>query len=200
MIETDPALVIYTIGHSNHAIDTFNALASGAGITAIADVRSVPYSRRNPQFNRETLAAALKTAGMAYVWLGDVLGARPKDPALRRPDGGADYGLIAAEEAFAGGLDRLVYGAARHRVALMCAERDPLDCHRTVLVARNLAARGIGLRHVLADGRVVPHRAIEERVLAAAFPDGGGLFAEDTARMLDQAYDALAARMTGARR
>lgn len=190
--------MIYTIGHSNHPIETFIALVEGAGVTAIADVRSTPYSRRNPRFNRETLASALNAADIAYVWLGDVLGARPADPALRRPDGGADYQRIAAGEAFAGGLDRVINGTGRHRVAMMCAERDPLDCHRTVLVARNLVRRGIGVRHILADGRAIEHREIEARVLAAIFPDGPGLFDGDPEILLEQAYDALGGRMTGA--
>lgn len=191
--------IVYTVGHSNHPIAAFLALLTGAGITAIADVRSAPYSRRNPQFNRAPLKASLNQAGIAYLWLGDVLGARPDDPALRRPDGGGDYGLIAASEGFARGLDRVLDGATRHRVALMCAERDPLDCHRTALVGRALSGRGTALRHVLADGRVADHAEIEDRLIAGSFPDGPDLFAGDRAVRLEEAYDAMVARMTGTR-
>lgn len=187
--------VIHTIGHSNHSIEDFIALALVAGIDAIADVRSTPFSRRNPQFNRETLRAVLRERNIAYVWLGDGLGARPADPSLRHPDGGVDFVRLAASEAFARGIERVLDGAKRYRLALMCAERDPLDCHRTILVSRTLAARGVVPRHVLGDGRVVDHREIERRIVSRVFPEGGGLFAEDGDDPLQQAYDELGVRM-----
>ncbi|MDG2286582.1 MAG: DUF488 domain-containing protein, partial [Alphaproteobacteria bacterium] len=105
--------IIHTVGHSNHAIEDFIALIGTAGITAIADVRSTPYSRRNPGFNREVLRDALSEWGIAYVWLGNGLGARPSDPSLRRADGSADYGRIAASEAFLEGVERVLDGARR---------------------------------------------------------------------------------------
>lgn len=178
--------VLYTIGHSNHSIAAFLALLAGAGITALADVRSAPYSRRLPQFGRDALRQAVSEAGIAYVFLGDKLGARPADPACYR-DGVADYRLIAATPGFAEGIGRLLEGAARHRICLMCAEKEPLDCHRTILVARALRARGARIRHILADGSLEEADAADRRLLAATGLDTGDLFAP-AADPVERAY------------
>ncbi|MFD0389526.1 DUF488 family protein [Tistrella bauzanensis] len=126
-----PAPVFWTIGHSDHRIDRFIELLRAASITAVADIRSVPWSRRHPQFGARPLAASLKAAGIAHVALGAELGGRP--PA------GADSDVLARLRA--DGIARLMNGARRHRIALMCAERDPLSCHRFHLVAPLLRAR-----------------------------------------------------------
>lgn len=148
---------IYTIGHSNHPLEHFLHLLKRHGITALGDVRSAPYSRRTPQFNREALAAALKAAGIAYVYLGRELGARSDDPAAYR-DGRVQYDLLARTPLFQSGLERVKKGAAEYRLALMCAEKDPLNCHRTVLVARALAGRGASITHILGDGALETQR------------------------------------------
>ncbi|MDX2144044.1 MAG: DUF488 domain-containing protein [Rhodospirillaceae bacterium] len=186
---------IFTIGHSNHPLATFVDLVRTAGVTAIADVRSTPYSRRQPQFNREPLARALKAAGVVYVYLGHALGGHPKDPGLMigaRPD----YEHMAAAPAFCEGLGRVMEGAKSYTIALMCAEREPLDCHRCVLVARALAARGTDIRHVLADGRVEPHAVTEDRLLTWAKLGGGDLLDERPA-LLARAYAKRGAWMWG---
>jgi uncharacterized protein (DUF488 family) len=158
---------LLTIGHSNLPADGFMTLVQGAGVTAIADVRSVPFSRRYPWFSGPALAAHLQGAGVAYLPFGDVLGSRPRDPALYC-EGVADYEKMAATPQFRGGLDRVAEAAGRFRVCLMCAEREPLDCHRCLLVARALAERGRTLGHILIDGTIEPHTATEERLLGRA--------------------------------
>ncbi|HEX5753874.1 MAG TPA: DUF488 domain-containing protein [Archangium sp.] len=158
------SLVIYTIGHSNHDVKKFTALLRGAGITAVADVRSTPFSRFTPQFNRSALKVVLAEAGIAYSFLGEELGARPKDRACYR-DGTAVYELIAKTSFFQAGLERVLKGTQRYRIALMCTEKDPLDCHRNILVARHLGARGACIRHILANGRVEENAATELRLL-----------------------------------
>ena len=158
---------LLTLGHSNLPADGFLTLVQGAGVTAIADVRSVPFSRRYPWFSGPALAAHLQGAGVAYLPLGDVLGGRPRDPALYC-EGVADYEKMAATPQFRGGLDRVAEAAGRFRVCLMCAEREPLDCHRCLLVTRALAERGFAVGHVLADGTIEPHGETEERLIALA--------------------------------
>ena len=165
---TPAAFDLFTIGHSNHPIERFLKLARGAGITAIADVRSTPASRRYPWFNQARLAPRLAAEGIAYVPLGEALGGRPRDPRLYRDDGVADYAAMARSDEFRAGLDRVAEGARRYRVCLMCAEREPLDCHRCLLVARALAERGFAIGHVLADAIIEPHGQIEERLLVLA--------------------------------
>jgi uncharacterized protein (DUF488 family) len=158
------ALKLFTIGHSNSPIDRFIGLLGEAGVNAIADVRSTPYSRFCPWFSRNTLPARLKSAGIAYLGYGEALGGRPGDASLYC-DGVADYEAMAQTAAFQSALDRLQNDMGERCVCLMCAEREPLDCHRTLLVARALAERGIAIGHILHDGAVEPHAATEQRLL-----------------------------------
>jgi uncharacterized protein (DUF488 family) len=162
-----PDFDLLTIGHSNLPADGFMALVKAAGITAIADVRAVPFSRRFPWFSGQKLAARLEGASIAYLPFGDVLGGRPREPALYR-DGVADYEKMAATMPFRAGLDRLGDAMGRFRLGLMCAEREPLDCHRCLLVGRALAERGIALGHILIDGTIEPHAATEDRLMGGA--------------------------------
>jgi uncharacterized protein (DUF488 family) len=155
---------LLTIGHSNLPAEDFMALVQGAGVTALADVRSVPFSRRFPWFSGGKLAARLQGADIAYLPLGDALGGRPRDPALYC-EGVADYEKMAATPPFRAGLDRLGEAMGRFRLCVMCAEREPLDCHRCLLVGRALAERGFALGHILIDGTIEPHAATEDRLL-----------------------------------
>ncbi len=154
---------VLTIGHSTHSLERFIALLWQHDVTAVADVRSAPYSRFNPQFNREPLAKALGAEGIRYVYLGDELGGRSKDPECYE-DGRIRYDRVAATESFKDGLARVVDGAAKYRIALMCAEKEPLHCHRTLLVARALE-REVDVAHIHADGALEPHRAAMDRLL-----------------------------------
>jgi uncharacterized protein (DUF488 family) len=156
---------LFSIGHSNIPAERFLAMLRDAGVDAVADVRSTPFSRRFPWFSGKSLAATLAQHGMTYLAYGDALGGRPRDAALYR-DGVADYEAMAQSQEFQMGLDRLLADAARSRVCLMCAEREPLDCHRCLLVARSLAERGLTIGHILHDGTVEPHAATEQRLLA----------------------------------
>ena len=160
---------IRTIGHSNHPVDRFVALLKAAGVAVVIDVRSTPWSRRFPQYGRERLAEALAAHGIGYRHEGAALGGRPAGPA----GGGPGYEALAARPAFGAALDRLVAEAATRTLCLMCAEKEPLDCHRTVLVARRLAERGVPVEHLLADGGRRDHAAIEDALLGP----GDDLFA-----------------------
>ena len=155
---------VLTIGHSTHALEAFVTLLRQHGVTAVADVRSAPYSRFNPQFNREPLAEALGSEAIRYVFLGDALGGRSDDPACYE-DGRIRYDRVAATKSFTSGLTRVVQGTARYRIALMCAEKEPLDCHRTLLVARALDEQGVDVAHIHADGRLEAHREAMDRLL-----------------------------------
>jgi uncharacterized protein (DUF488 family) len=186
MAMTAPAdFDLLTIGHSNLPAEDFMALVQDAGISAIADVRSVPFSRRFPWFTGGKLAARLQSADIAYLPFGDALGGRPRDPALYC-DGVADYEKMAATMPFRAGLDRIGEAMGRYRLCLMCAEREPLDCHRCLLVARALKERGVALGHILADGTIEPHAATEDRLLGRA-AGSDDLFGGRAAR-LAQAY------------
>lgn len=184
--------MIWTIGHSNHSARRFIDLLQGAGIDCVADVRSTPFSRRNPQFSQKALASSLKDAGIEYWFLGDALGARPKDPDCW-DDGKVSYARIAASPAFQEAIHALIDESHAKRIALMCAEKEPLDCHRTILVGRALAQRDTELGHIHADGRIEPHAALEERLLHLAKEKVDLLNGRDAA--LAQAYDKQGRRM-----
>ncbi|MTJ50411.1 DUF488 family protein [Dolichospermum sp. UHCC 0259] len=154
----------FTIGHSNHTIETFIELLQQHQVTALADVRSSPYSRRFPQFNQSVLKAALKTANIAYVPLGDNLGARPRDRNCY-VDGMARYDLIAATEAFKIGLNRLIQGSEKYQISLMCAEQDPIVCHRAILICPHLKNAGLEIQHIHKNGDLETNEDLENRVL-----------------------------------
>jgi uncharacterized protein (DUF488 family) len=156
---------LFTIGHSNSPAGRFLAMLQAAGVTVLVDVRSVPHSRWFPWFSQKHLAGELAGAGIAYGAMGATLGGRPGDPALYR-DGLVDYEAMAQTAQYRGGIARLVEAAAHSRVCVMCAEREPLDCHRCLLVARSLADRGLTVGHILHDGSIEPHAATEQRLLA----------------------------------
>jgi uncharacterized protein (DUF488 family) len=155
---------LFTIGHSNHSIDAFVALLQQHGITAVADVRSHPYSRYLPHFNKSELEAALQTAKIEYRFLGQELGARPNDPSCY-VDGKAPYEKIAATQLFEKGIKRLLKGTQNYKIALMCAERDPITCHRSILVCQHLRTFDLKINHILTDGNLESHEALEERLL-----------------------------------
>lgn len=164
---------VLTIGHSRHSLEAFLGLLKQHGVTAVADVRSVPYSRFNPHFNRKSLEQSLVAHGIEYVFLGRELGGRPEDPSCYE-GGRVQYSRMESAEAFRNGMERIIRGADEHRIALMCAEKEPLDCHRTLLVARALAARGVTVAHILADGRLESHEATMDRRLDIfGLPRGG---------------------------
>lgn len=149
-------MTIFTIGHSNHPLETFIALLRQHAIACLCDVRSAPASRYNPQFHKNSLASVLPEHGMEYLFLGKELGARSADPGCY-VDGKVRYDRLAATPLFQDGLERVQRESGLRRVALMCAEKDPLDCHRGILIARRLVELGCDVQHILADGALEPH-------------------------------------------
>lgn len=178
-MDTD-RLSVFTIGHSNHPIEKFIELLRLHRIDALADVRSAPASRFNPQFNKKSLAKSLRQTGIAYVFLGRELGARSKDPATYE-NGRVHYRKLAATPLFRSGIERVEQGARKLRIALMCAEKDPLDCHRTLLVSRALQRDHVAVTHILADGVLESQHDSMRRLLKLEPAGLGDMFdAEET--------------------
>lgn len=155
---------VFTIGHSTHSLEAFVALLQQHGVTALADVRSAPFSRFNPQFNRDTLKTSLISFDIRYVFLGRELGGRSDDPTCYE-NGRVRYTQLARTNLFLEGIERVIHGARGYCVALMCAEKEPLECHRTLLVAPVLAKSGITVLHILANGSLESHEAAMDRLL-----------------------------------
>lgn len=175
---------LFTIGHSTHDFSAFLQLLRKHGIEAVADVRSRPYSRL-PWFSRPAMEPELKKEGIRYVFLGTELGARRTERECYIGSR-ADYDLIAKTDAFRRGLERLEKGVSKFRIALMCAEKDPLDCHRTVLVCRH-AKRFAEISHIHGDGKLESHEAAEMRMLRRYTTAEGDLF-RSRIELLNQAY------------
>jgi uncharacterized protein (DUF488 family) len=176
------ATEVLTIGHSTLPYERFLELLRRANVTAVADVRSAPYSRHYPQFNRDDLHEELRSDGISYVFLGKELGGRPSERRFYC-EGVADYEKMAQAPEFCKGLDRVIEGARKYRVALMCSERDPLDCHRCLLVGRVLAQRGLRVSHIMDNGSMVGHAEIEERLLELSGRNTDDLFAPLSERL-----------------
>jgi uncharacterized protein (DUF488 family) len=163
----DSALQVFTIGHSTISYERFHALLCLHRVNVVADIRTSPFSRHVPQFNRDNLQRELRSSSVKYVFLGDELGGRPKDKGLFL-NGVADYERMAQTIEFARGIARVVEGAKSYRIALMCAERNPLDCHRCLLVGRALYEGGMKVHHILGDGQLLDQERIEDLLLALA--------------------------------
>jgi uncharacterized protein (DUF488 family) len=152
---------LVSIGHSNHPIERFLELLKGQRIDVLVDVRSRPYSNYSPHFDREPLQQAVKDVGITYLFLGDELGGRPAGAKFYDDEGYVLYPAVAEAPFFRRGVNQLLTAAIRHRVAMMCSEEDPKDCHRYLLVGRVLRQRGVTVRHVRGDGRVQTDAEVE---------------------------------------
>jgi len=180
-------LSIYTVGHSTQPVESFVRLLVANGVTAVADVRSSPYSKHAPQFNTDALKDTLREQGIAYAFLGKELGARSEDETCYNGNT-VSYRKLAQTRLFLSGIQRVEEGSQRFQIALMCSERDPTECHRTILVSRILQERGTQVSHILGDGTLEPHRNTMLRVLdILGTPRGDMLDSEDD--LIARAYE-----------
>jgi len=177
---------LFTIGYSPHSLDSFFHVLSRHEITALVDVRSSPYSKYKPEFNQESLTRFLTIKKIAYVFLGDYCGARIDDPSCY-VNGKVDYRLVAKNQKFKEGLIRIKKGMENYKIALMCAEKDPITCHRTILICRNLLQPEIKIKHLLSDGSVETHEESEKRLLKLFKLNDPDLFRSEQQR-IDDAY------------
>lgn len=165
-MEGEPENLIYTIGHSTHSLDYFGELLDAYGINCVIDVRNTAASTYNPQYNGAPLKAFLKTKDILYLHFGEEFGARPRDPALLDAEGRVDFDKLRQSEKFLQGVKRLRTGLEKgYRIALMCSQSDPFDCHRFVLIACYLVRHGFAVRHILKDKTCIDNAVLEEKLL-----------------------------------
>lgn len=179
--------LLCTIGHSDHSTERFIEMLEQNGVTAVCDVRSSPYSKYVPQFNHKVVKQDLKQHGIAYVYLGDQLGPR-SDYLSDYEDGKVQYDRLARRESFQNGLERVKNGLKHYRIALMCSEKEPIECHRMILVSRHLRQYAIEIRHILADGQSEANAETEKRLMRAVKIQQMTLF-DDPENLVEQAYD-----------
>lgn len=168
---------VFTVGHSNHSPEAFLALLRKHGVEEVMDVRSSPYSRYYPHFSYGALERALEDAGIGYAFLGGELGGRPADRSCYDSDGRVLYDRLANTDLFDDGIGRVARAADERRVAVMCSEKEPLDCHRALLIARALDERGVAVEHILADSSAETHDATMARLIDRfKLPRDGDMF------------------------
>lgn len=168
---------LYTIGHSTQEFEPFLDLLKNYDIQAVADVRSSPYSKMFPWFSRDEVKRRLAEHNIYYVFLGEELGARRDEPCCYIGSR-ADYDLISKTPLFEKGLERIKRGLNKMRISLMCAEKDPIDCHRTILVARHAQAFA-PVTHILIDGSLESHAELEDRLVGRMGRSDSDLFLSD---------------------
>ena len=177
---------VFTVGHSNHSLEEFLSLLRRHHVGEIADVRSSPYSRYVSHFNHDILRETLEQHGIGYMFLGGELGGRPTDRSCYDADGRVQYDRLANTDLFDDGVNRIIRCADDCSVALMCTEKEPLECHRTLLVGRTLADRGLVIEHILADGSLENHDATMDRLIdLSKLPRNGDMFRSRAEVMAD---------------
>ena len=178
---------IYTIGHSNHEIGTFLNLLRATNIDMIVDVRSAPFSKMYPHFNRETLESTLKENMIGYLFLGDLIGGRS-----RKSDdyekGQVVYSRLAAKDDYQTTIRRVLEGSGKFEIALMCSEKEPLDCHRTILLSQSLCELGAQVAHIYADGKIESQSEVLSRLLNIYKLDAPDLLGADDDRLQEALF------------
>lgn len=162
---------IYTIGHSSYTHEQYLKLLKYYNINCIVDVRSIPYSKYVPQFNKEEIKKFLKLNSIYYIFMGKELGARREDKRLYT-EGYLDFEKTSKSMNFINGIDRVKDGIEKgYKIALMCKEKDPIDCHRNILVARQFSMQGFNVLNILENGLTETQEHIEERLLNLYYPE-----------------------------
>lgn len=187
---------LFTIGYSGLSIERFLELLAEREVNVLCDVRSVPYSRFRPDYSRHDLKRHLNRSGIKYAFFGDELGARPKERSVYK-EGQAVHNLIAEQDFFRAGLDRLKKGVSDHNLALLCSEREPLECHRAILVCRYLPEVRDRISHIHTDGHTETQMELEDRLVALHNLKPLPLLGEERSweQVLSEAYNRQSSRI-----
>ena len=191
---------VHTIGHSDIDREKLMDRLEQNGVELVADLRSTPYSRHAPQFNREELACALGQRGIGYIHMGEDLGGRPTEDRLYDEQGRASYRLMALEPKFQEGVRQLAQTAMERRLALLCTEPDPLRCHRALLAAPALEEAGVPVVHITGDGKGVSHKELMGRLTASWGLPGLEEQGMTEWQMMERAVESQARRVAHRRR
>lgn len=193
----DNSKTLFTVGHSNLEFAQFVKLLKDFSIQLLVDVRSRPQSGRFPQFSQPAFEKLLEGEGLSYLFLGEELGGRPDDPDAYLPDGRVNYRARRKSYAFGAGLERVQRELESRTLALMCAEEDPLECHRFLMICPELVASSIQPLHIRKGSLIETQEAAETRLLKSnGFGDvaANTLFPAARAEALEKAYDIQAGK------
>lgn len=163
---------VFTIGCSTNSLDNFLKLLKMNKINCLVDVRSTPFSKYTNQFNKEVIMKFLNENNILYIWMGKEFGARRNNRNLYSSQGYLDFEKVRKDEDFLFGIKRIKKGIAKgYNISLMCTEKDPIDCHRAILVAKGLEDNDIEVSHILQNGQLCSQQKLEERLLNMYFKD-----------------------------
>lgn len=188
---------VYTIGHSSYKQDYLFILLNKHDINCVVDVRSMPFSKYAPQYNRDEIKRFLHSKGIQYIFMGKELGARREDNTLYESDGILSFEKTSKTMSFISGIERIKAGIEKgYRIAIMCTEKDPMDCHRNILVARQLYKQKYDVLNILENGYTESQDHLEKRLLDLYFPtrnqrtlfDLASMEFDDSA-LIEKAYD-----------
>ncbi|MPQ30547.1 DUF488 domain-containing protein [Clostridium estertheticum] len=187
---------IYTIGHSNYPVEFLLKRLNIHKVNCLIDVRSTPYSKYTPQYNAPNLKKYLNSMGIYYMHMGEELGARQLDENLYSSEGYLDFNKFSRTDLFQRGIERVKDGMKKDfKVALMCTEKDPIDCHRNILVAREFYKQGYNVKNILINSKIESQSELEQRLLEMYFPNRlqSSIFeliegTEDEKVLIDKAY------------
>ncbi|AQR95054.1 DUF488 family protein [Clostridium saccharoperbutylacetonicum] len=161
---------IYTIGHSNYAVEKLIHMLKHYNINCVVDIRGIPYSKYNIQYIKETIAGTLKEAGFLYIYMAKEFAANRENKRSYNKEGYSDFEKVITEIEFLNGIERLKKGCEKgYRIALLGAMQDPIRCHRSILVGRALSNEGFNVKHILNDYTVATQKMIEENLLNKFF-------------------------------
>lgn len=197
MPDSERCQPLFTVGHSNLEISQFVKLLRDWSVGLLIDVRSQPRSGRFPQFSQPGFQKMIENEGIGYLFLGEELGGRPDDPAAYRSDGVVDYRARRNSYAFRAGCERVLSELDRTPCALVCAEEDPLECHRFLMICPKLIGMGIRPRHIRKSSRIESQEDAENRLLGAHGFGGvaaSTLFPEARTDALEEAYELQAGK------
>lgn len=163
---------IYTIGHSSHTIENFVNLLKEYDINCIVDVRSTPYSKFHSQFNRENIKSELKKHGIYYIFMGEELGARRSDRSLYTIKGYLDFEKTVKSSKFLKGISRIKEGLSKgFNIVLMCSEKDPMACHRSIMIAKYFSDNNFIVKNILDNGVIITQEEITKKLVDIYFPN-----------------------------
>ena len=168
--------VVLSIGHSQHEPEYFIKMLKEHNVNYVLDVRSVPYSQFASDYNRENIKALLSEHSINYSYMGNFFGARPLDKNLYSKEGYLDFKKARQSIPFIKGYNNVLKGIQQgNRIAFMCTEKDPMDCHRAILVTKAFSDSGIRVEHIMADNTIQTQEDLNLRLLNKYFPDRGQL-------------------------
>lgn len=182
---------LYTIGHSQHKLEQFLIMLQKYKINYVVDVRSVPYSKFAADYNKENIKAFLGRYDIQYIYQGGNFGARPVDLDLYNEEGYLDFQRVAATTRFQKAMEQILKGIqADNKIALMCTEKNPIDCHRCILVAKAFVECQVNVDHILPNTLLTNHCDIEKALLEMYFPERkqGQFFTNVTDEIDDEQY------------